>query len=42
MTKPIHLNPVEHQMLLEVAKRIHQKPNQALVFLIKKAYETSK
>ena len=42
MTKPIHLNPVEHQMLLEIAKRNPQKPNEALGSLIQKAYDSRK
>lgn len=39
MAKAILLNPVDYQMLLEVAKRNRQKPNEALGTLIKKAYE---
>ena len=42
MTKPIHLNPVDYQMLLEIAKRNRQKPNEALVSLIQKAYDSRK
>ena len=40
MAKAVLLNPVEYQMLLEVAKRYRQKPEAFLVSLIQKAYET--
>jgi len=42
MTKPIILNSVEYQMLLEVAKRNRQKPSEALSSLIEKAYDSRK
>jgi len=38
MKKSVLLNPVEYQMLLEVAKRNHQKPEVYLVSLIHKVY----
>jgi hypothetical protein len=38
MKKPVLLNPVEYQMLLEVAKRNHQKPEEFLLSLIHKVY----
>ena len=42
MKKSVLLNPVEYQMLLEVAKRSHQKPDEFLVSLIHKVYATTK
>ena len=42
MKKSVLLNPVEYQMLLEVAKRNHQKPEAYLVSLIHKVYATTK
>jgi hypothetical protein len=38
MKKSVLLNPVEYQMLLEVAKRNHQKPEEFLLSLIHKVY----
>lgn len=42
MKKPVLLNPVEYHMLIEVAKRNHQKPVEFLVSLIHKVYGTTK
>ena len=42
MKKSVLLNPVEYQMLLEVAKRNRQKPEAFLAFLIEKAYAYTK
>jgi len=42
MKKSVLLNPVEYQMLLEVAKRNHQKAEVYLASLIHKVYETTK
>jgi hypothetical protein len=42
MKKSVLLNPVEYQMLLEVAKRNHQKPEAFLASLIEKAYAHTK
>ena len=42
MKKSVLLNPVEYQMLLEVAKRNHQKPEVFLASPIEKAYAHTK
>jgi hypothetical protein len=42
MKKSVLLNPVEYQMLLEVAKRNHQKPEAFLASIIEKAYAHTK
>jgi len=42
MVKAITLNPVEYQMLLEIAKKNRQKPNEILRSLIQNAYDSCK
>jgi len=42
MKKSVLLNPVEHQMLLEVAKRNRQKPEAFLASIMEKAYAQTK
>jgi hypothetical protein len=42
MVKAITLNPVEYQMLLEIAKKNRQKPNEILGSLIQNAYDSCK
>ena len=42
MKKSVLLNPVEYQMLIEVAKRNHQKPEAFLASIIEKVYAHTK
>jgi hypothetical protein len=42
MKKSVLLNPVEYQMLLEVAKRNRQKPEAFLASIMEKAYAQTK
>lgn len=42
MVKAVTLNPVQYQMLLEIAKKSRQKPHEVVVSLIQKAYDNQK
>ena len=42
MKKSVLLNPVEYQMLIEVAKRNFQKPEAFLASIIEKVYTQTK